>query len=170
MAYRAGTDLILIGSDQNIDIDYRQVQQRFATPIIRATLAPLELTTPGCLLARHYLYNEEPLLQLAGTAPLNTDDWPILEFSARYNLGEKTLGQFQSDNLALLQGSDSPVSLPLTNLGRNRNEIARALHDISSAYQRAGRPREAGTLKKRALEYEAQFIVPSLSQFGAGPS
>lgn len=168
MVYRAGTDLILIGSDQEIDIDYRQVQQRFAMPIIRATLAPLELTTPGCLIARHYLYNEEPLLQLAGTSPLNTDDWPILEFSARYNLGEKTLGQFQSDNLALLNTTSITINLPLTNLGRNRNEIARALHDISSAYQRAGRPREAGTLKARALEYEAQFIVPQ--QNNDGPS
>lgn len=166
MVYRAGTDLILIGSDQKIDIDYRLVQQRLTTPIIRTTLAPLELTTPGCLLARHYLYNEEPLLQLAGTSPLNTDDWPILEFSARYNLGEKTLGQFQSDNLALLNTTNSTVNLPLTNLGRNRNEIARALHDISSAYQRAGRPREAGTLKTRALEYEAQFIVPQQSSDG----
>lgn len=170
MVYRAETDLILIGSDQKIDIDYRQVQQRFATPIIRDTLASLQLTTPGCLIARHYLYNEEPLLQLAGSSPLNTDDWPILEFSARYNLGEKTLGQFQSDNLALLNTTNSTVNLPLTNLGRNNNEIARALHDISSAYQRAGRPREAVTLKKRALEYESQFIVPRQSHDNAGPS
>jgi len=169
MAYRAGTDLILVGSDRELAIDYCQMQRRLENPVLRQTLAPLHLSTPGCLLARHYLYNEEPLLRLAGTSPLNSDDWPILEFSARYNLGEKTLGQFQSENLALLRAVDNPVNLPLTNLGHNRFEIARALHDISAAYLRAGRPREAGNLKATAVEYEAQFNSP-MAQQNAGPS
>lgn len=157
MAYRAGTDLILVGSNQQMRIDYRKVQQRLAIPIIRDTLAPLELSTPGCLLARHYLYNEEPLQRLAATASLNTDDRPVLEFSARYNLGEKTLGQFQNDNLSLITTIDNPVTLPISNLGSFQREIAQALHEISAAYQRAGRPREASKLKITALEYEARF-------------
>lgn len=170
MAYRAGTDLILVGARQTLHIDYQAMQRRLAIPTIRATLTPLEITSPGCLLARHYLFSEETLHKIAGGTALNTDDWSVLEFSARYNLGEKTLGQFQRENLALLKTVDNPVTLPLTNLGRNRSEIAQALREIGSSYQQAGRPREADYIKAAALGYEAPTEATRVDPTRIGPS
>jgi spermidine synthase len=152
MAFRAGSDLILVGAKRDLHLDFRNASERLAIPAVREVLAPLGITTPGCLLARHYLSSEIALRELAGKTRLNTDNRPILEFSGHHLLGEKILGAFERENQALLTAAAERVTLPLANLGDTDREIASALHEIADAYERAGRTRAAQSIRHKTLE------------------
>ncbi len=156
LAFRTGSDLILVGARHELKLDYLSASRRLANPVISQVLNPIGITSPGALMARNYLFSEKALRELAGTTRLNTDSWPVLEFSGHHLLGEKVLGQFMRDNQALLTTAAERVELPLSNLGNNNREIAEALHDIADAYQQAGRSRAADSIRRKALELEAQ--------------
>ncbi len=160
MAFRAGSDLILIGAQKELKLDYRNIRQRLNNSIIGQTLATIGINNPGNLMASNYLFSEKSLRELAGGTRLNTDSWPVLEFSGHHLLGEKVLGAFMRDNQALLSAAAERVELPLTNLGANDNEIARALHEIADAYQKAGRTRASNSIRRTASELEASNSRP----------
>ncbi len=151
MVFRAGSDLILVGGEDPLTFDFTQVKERMQRPVVREALKLAQIHCPSDLLARYYLYNEEPLRQIARGAPLNTDDLPRLEFSARFNLGEKTLGALQSANVAMLTEISDKVSLPVVNLGENNREISQSLQILSQGYARAGRDNVSDYLRKTAL-------------------
>jgi spermidine synthase len=155
MVFKAGTDMIMVGARHDLNFDYQLLRRRFAVPEIQSVFAIIDLPEPSDLIAKHYLYSEEPLKRLAGGARLNTDDRPILEFSARYNLGEKTLGEFQQQNMEALHDVKGRVYLPLTNLGRTPIEVAAALRDIGKGFARIGRFSDAELLMRRAAEVSA---------------
>jgi len=155
MVFKAGSDLIIVGSREPLKFDYLSLRQRFAIPGIRSTLEAIDILSPGDLLASHYLYSEGPLADLAKGAAVNTDDTPILEYAARYNLGEKTLGAFQQENMSILLNVRGKVTLPLVNLGSNDAAIAAALRDLGAGYARAGRKAEAEYFDRTARQLEA---------------
>jgi spermidine synthase len=154
LVFKSGADLIMVGSRKPLVMDYQLLGERLAVPEITKTLQLAGIATPGDLLANHYLFAENTLRKFCAGASLNTDDQPILEFSARYNLGRNTLGRFQRENMAALTGVIDKVFLPVDNLGRSRIEVARALRDIGSGYEKAGRRGEAAHFLKLARDLE----------------
>ncbi len=131
MVFKAGTDLIMVGAQHELNFDYQQLRQRMAFPVIQSVLSNIDIFAPGDLVAQHYLYSEEPLRRLADGARLNTDDRPVLEFSARYNLGENThRGNFSSRTCQALLKVIDKVYLPIVNLGVAPDEIAMSLRDL----------------------------------------
>jgi len=74
----------------------------------------------------------------ASAGLLNTDDQPHLEYSFRYNLGDKTLGQFARQNAAALLQARQKVWLPLDNLGRTPEEVAAALRELGEGFRNNG--------------------------------
>lgn len=156
LIFKSGADLIMVGGQREMLFDYQQLRRRLAIPEIGAVFAGIGIQTPGDLVAKHYLYSEEPLLRLAAGAPLNTDDRPILEFSARYNLGEKTLGEFQQQNLQSLRKVSERALLPIGNLGGTPMEVAAALRDLGKGFARSGRNAEAELFMRRAAEVVAK--------------
>jgi spermidine synthase len=70
---------LLIGSKQPITIDRARLEQRFADPQLRATLADVGLHSPGELLSR-YNASEAELRRVAGDGPIITDDRPAIEY------------------------------------------------------------------------------------------
>ncbi len=158
MLFKAGTDLILVGAHHELSFDYRDLRQRLAIPGVRDALQEVGIGTPGDLVALHYLFSEGPLVPLTEKAQLNTDDRPILEYAARYNLGEHTLGEFQMQNMRMLLDAQSAgkIYLPLVNLGASPAEVATALRELGQGYARAGRSGDAENLMRRAAEIEAQ--------------
>ena len=170
MLFKAGTDLILVGAHHDLALDYQVLSQRLAIPEITSAMREVDIKTPGDLVAMHYLFSEGPLLPLTEHAALNTDDLPILEYAARYNLGENTLGQFQMQNMRMLldaQNSDK-IYLPLVNLGRSPQEVANALRDIGQSYQRSGRPSDGENFIRKAMELERQASNRSPSSHNVG--
>ncbi len=152
MVFKAGTDMIMVGTQFDLNFDYQQMRQRMASAPLQALLRQIELTTPGDLIAQHYLFSQEPLIDLATGSGINTDDRPILEYSAKYNLGEHTLGEFQQRNMQMLMAEADKVYLPITNLGATPQQVAAALREVGAGYARAGRNNEAELFMRRAAE------------------
>ncbi len=154
LVFQAGSDMILVGSKDPVVFDYTQLQQRFKNSDISSLLATLNIDTPGDLIASRYLFAEETLKNFCkDTNFLNTDDRPILEFSARYNLGEKTLGEFAKTNsMMLMKARKGKVYLPIENFGGNAIEVATSLREIGEGYARIGRESDAATFMRRAAE------------------
>ncbi|MDT8442155.1 MAG: fused MFS/spermidine synthase [Desulfuromonadales bacterium] len=158
MVFKAGSDLIMVGAAHDLAFDYRALQQRLTTPGIAKALNAVDIHTPGDMVAFHYLFSEAPLTALTEQAGLNTDDRPLLEYAARYNLGEHTLGEFQMQNMRMLIDAQTSqkVLLPVVNMGDTPTEIARALRDIGESYIRSGRPNDGRNLLRRADQVERQ--------------
>ena len=152
LVFRSGSDLILAGSRQPLMVDYRQVDQRLAVPEIREALALADVASPGELVAMHYLLAEAQLREFSAGAELNTDDRPILEYSAQHNLGKNTLGKFQRENMVALSRVSDKIFLPVKNLGTTRDAVANALRDIAGGYHKVGRGKESAHFMKLAEE------------------
>ncbi|MBU4414038.1 MAG: fused MFS/spermidine synthase [Proteobacteria bacterium] len=79
-------DILLIGKHNEIKIDYQILSERMARfPQIRADLKNLSLNLPPSIFSC-YLLGEEDVQKFTAFSKLNTDDLPLLEFSAPRNL------------------------------------------------------------------------------------
>lgn len=75
-------DLLLIGSADPTPLDLERVRKIWAgSPEIQRQFYEIGLRRPEDLLG-HYLLPREKILEAFGQAPFNTDDRPLLEFSA----------------------------------------------------------------------------------------
>ena len=139
LVFKAGSDLILIGSTSPLKIDYQLMKDRFSNKKIAEIMRSINLRSPGDLIAKHYLFDEETLASLAGNAILNTDDLPTLEYSAHHNIGDKTLGVFQMENMAAINATlPSKTMLPVHNLGSQKQVVVQALREIGAGYAMVG--------------------------------
>jgi spermidine synthase len=85
------TDALLIGSRQKLTtIDYVELQRRMAMPKIRERLAKVEIHSPEDFLSFFYLDNDAVVKFIKGTTGVNSDNNPVLEFSAPKYLLKKT--------------------------------------------------------------------------------
>lgn len=84
-------DLLLIGGKDPLSLDYARLQSRYdSLPGLREDLARLGVHSPLGLLA-DFVLSEEDAAQYAEPATVNTDDLPLLEFSAPESLYADTL-------------------------------------------------------------------------------
>ncbi|RME06673.1 MAG: hypothetical protein D6812_01275, partial [Deltaproteobacteria bacterium] len=90
-----GPQCILVGTDRPLSIDVAAFSRRFHEPAVEAELARVSLREPETLIAFLSL-TEKGLPALVAGVPLNTDDHPILEFSAARNLTLPTIGENQA--------------------------------------------------------------------------
>jgi spermidine synthase len=85
------TDALLIGSRQKLTtVDYVELQRRMAMSKIRERLAKVEIHSPEDFLSFFYLDNEAVVKFIKGTRGVNSDNNPVLEFSAPKYLLKKT--------------------------------------------------------------------------------
>lgn len=154
MVFSAGSDLVIVGAQQELIFDYEALSRRMQVPGIKNALGDIGIHSPGELIAAHYLYSEEPFARLAGNARINSDDQPILEYSARYNLGAKTLGEFQKANTQLVYQYHDKVFLPLLNLGATPLQVAQTLRDLGHGYAKIGKPEAARNFLRKAESLE----------------
>lgn len=157
LAFRSGTDLILVGATSSISFDYLSIKKRLENPRIAATLRLIDITSPGDLLASHFLCSAESLRSFTSTTrQINTDNLPVLEFSAKDTLYLAATGKLQMANInALLEHMES-VSLPLGNLGANNQIIARSLRDIARSFSKVGRDSYASKFMQMARSIESK--------------
>lgn len=75
-------DLLLIGSETEVPLDLERVRQIWSSsPEVQRQFYEIGLEQPEQLLG-HFLLTREKALEAFGKAPFNTDDRPLLEFSA----------------------------------------------------------------------------------------
>lgn len=84
--FSSESDILLIGKNDEIKIDYQIISERMAKfPVISADLERFSLNHPASILGC-YLLGEEDVRKFTMLSELNTDDLPLLEFSAPKNL------------------------------------------------------------------------------------
>jgi len=151
LAFHSGSDLILLASKKQLDFDLGSMRKNLTRPDIRNTLASIGVNRVGDLFARHYLYGSTSLQTFSEGTVLNTDDRPLLEYSAHHNLGSSTLGTFQEANARALIAAKSPkLYLPLSGFGSNNLEISTNLRALGESYARNGQPDQADFFFNRA--------------------
>jgi spermidine synthase len=155
LAFRTGSDLILVGARHTLQFDVGSMTQRMRDPQVAAALRSAGIVTVGDILANHYLCTETSLKSFVGKARLNTDDLPVLEFSARHLVGKNSKGGLQMANISALMDHLDKVALPLSNLGATPPRIARALREIAGSYHRAGKSKQALHFLTKAEEVES---------------
>ena len=81
--WMANSDALLIGSVEELPpIDYREFQKRMAMPKIKQKLAKVDVNSPEDFLSFFYLDNNAVDKFIEGVTGINSDNYPVLEFSA----------------------------------------------------------------------------------------
>jgi tetratricopeptide (TPR) repeat protein len=153
-------DLLLIGAAEPLSLEYTSLRTRYDTiPELREDLRRLGYHSPLGLLA-DFVLGEEDTAQYAQQALLNTDDLPLLEFSAPNSLYVETvdlnralLRAFRRAEGPLVAGMPEEI-LRSAEFRRNLGEafLAKEMwEDARAQYDEALRldPRHAGSLLQR---------------------
>jgi len=110
--WMATTDALLVGSRQKLTtIDYVELQRRMAMPKIRERLAKVDIHSPEDFLSFFYLDNDAVAKFIKGTIGVNSDNNPVLEFSAPKYLLQKA----KPDTLFSFLSLSYESKLPLVN-------------------------------------------------------
>jgi len=121
------SDAILIGTEEKTRINYRELAQRLKDEKLDNDMRMLYVDSVFQFLS-FCMMREEKLSEYAADAVLNTDDYPILEFSAPEGLYSETV----DDNLE--------------SIGQNMELVTPLLHNIGDA-------EETLRVKEKLLEY-----------------
>ena len=110
--WMATTDALLIGSIEELPtIDYRDLQERMAMPKIKQRLAKVDVNSQEDFLSFFYLDNQTVNKLIDGVTGINSDNYPVLEFSAPKYL----LAPVRPDTFLSLLNLSFESKLPLVN-------------------------------------------------------
>lgn len=144
--WRVDQDLILLGSEKPLTLDFAEIERRLGRPGIREDFAPMGNLHAGDVLAR-WLMDEKALAALTASASLHTDDAPTLEFLAPLALRDARVGE---ENSALLEKASLPVSRRLSGA---RGEQRRLVYSLVAAGRPEAAAREFGFLPQSDAWY-----------------
>jgi len=148
--------IILIGSEDPIDINYRLISERFRDAKVKSDLNKIRMAEPFEFVSQ-YSMDKNDLNEYCKETPSNTDDFPVVEFSKTVNIAPDTsalqfifntpdnymkinFGSLPSDSVnRILQAMKTPSS------NRKRmvqQTIENVRHQVRE-YKRTGRTPEA---------------------------
>ncbi len=158
LAFSVAGDMFLVGSDDPLAFDYTRLANLFSRDPFQSLFSSIGLSSPADLMAKVYLFSEKQLAELSHGYPLNTDNHPILEFSARYLLGKSSRGPYVEENYKTLQKAKreatSPLPLSFARLSpESKTVIFRRLYNVFSAQ---GQPHRAADFKARLGQLSTQ--------------
>ncbi|MEW6686502.1 MAG: fused MFS/spermidine synthase, partial [Candidatus Edwardsbacteria bacterium] len=151
---REGGDLLLIGSSEEIQIDWESISEKLRDKKIKEDLSRIEINTPDDFL-KQFLMGEKELTEYAKGGKINSDDNGLLEFSTPRDIYENTLLK----NLLFLGNYRGGLSSQLTNIFPEKLEELKNLreanwHCILAKHQwGVGRDEEGGKELRMALEF-----------------
>ncbi len=152
-------DYLLVGTSSTLTVDYELLARRFAeSAAVREDMAALRLDSPVDLLSMFFM-DEADLARFTSNATVNTDDRPLLEFSAPLALYAQTT-ELNARLLTQARTADLPrlVHIPDGLLEKRRFHFAQlywargekqeALAELGKAP--APEPGDSGSLLERA--------------------
>lgn len=142
-----GVDLVLLGSEEPIDLDLDLVDRRMSELLVRMDLARINVRRPTDVLPLFRLGHDEVGRFVEG-APRNTDDNARVEFSAPKALGLETLGV----NIALISDFLGDPLDYVTPAPADRAETDRLRLDLARSWLKRGRADRAAALAEAALD------------------
>jgi len=146
-------DIFMLGSNEKLTIDYLQVAKRYNIPGIREDMQRLSIREPLALLSC-YLLDEEGVARLTAGSGINTDNRPILEFSAPRSLYLETANS-NHDLLSSFRTEEFPK---MKNFDQQRvTSRASFWYHLGAAYDFKGMPDEARRHYERAISLDTAF-------------
>jgi spermidine synthase len=159
-------DLILLGSSDAVRLDGVKLAAAFqpGNPIGQ-DLKSVQIDDPLDF-ACSYVMDRQDMLSFAGSAALNTDDQPFLEFSLPRNLyGDSSEKGPNSLKTCLLLGNASREDLPPVDLGPAAGaQAARRLLDMAAQCYQRDLFQRAGKMATRALTYQPHLAEAHVLQ------
>jgi len=155
----ANTDIFMIGSNEELRLDYDRLVKKLNMPNIKRLLSEIDLEDPAEFLAT-FIMNEQRTRQYAGDGPLMTDDMPVVEFTGPRSLHVNTI----SPNIAEFVRYREPV-IPYLRLHEGVDQealgseltkkyLAGRLNLIGRAYFAAANFSKAAAYFRKALEVD----------------
>jgi spermidine synthase len=125
-------EILIIGSDQPIKIDFNKLQQRLQEPVIKKALADIEIHNIYSFLSNIW-YLEEDMLKLGSVVPAITDNRPSIEFYL--DLG-KTIGLSGKEKIVFNRTSFNKIADRITGLEYEDKKKLREYYNVMDLYQR----------------------------------
>jgi len=115
-SYITPGDVLLIGSRDSLKIDMERIKQLFNLPAIKKDLASCMINDPASFISNAQV-NRDGLLRFCGNAPLNTDDYPYVEFNAPRGLFHNQTELLDQNYYiySALTDADTTILPPITN-------------------------------------------------------
>ena len=146
-------DIFMLGTSETLTIDYMELAKRYNFPNVREDMLRLNIREPLALLSC-YLLDEDAVKLFAADSRINTDDRPVLGFSAPRNI-YITTANANHDLLSRLKTREFPK---MENFNRER-VINRASfwYHLGAAYDFKGMPSRASHYFDKAISVDASF-------------
>ena len=125
-------EIIIIGSDQPIKIDFHKLNERLQEPEIKKDLADIEISDIFSFLSNIWLLNDK-VIQLGEGFPLITDNHPAIEFYL--NLG-KVIGVPGQERYVFNRSRFDDVVKQITNLSEENRQKFKPYFEAMDLYQR----------------------------------
>ncbi len=82
--WNADNNVFMLGANEPIQIDVSAMEAKMSRPEVASDLARVKLDSPYLILG-HFLFSEKEAREYVGEGPINTDNLPLIEFSAPRN-------------------------------------------------------------------------------------
>jgi len=152
-----GCDTILLGARDSLHLDMERVAERMRKGPVAASLQEVGFTSPASILGTLVVQTEDAH-RLAGPGPVNTDERPLIEFSAP----RSALNYTADENQKILAGIFAPLPPSLLssldpharNEARNMRKALRLVLAAGMARATDGPPKVAEGLLEQAAAAE----------------
>ena len=152
--YATAGDIFMLGGSDKLTIDGLELSKRYDTPGVREDLQSLDIREPLALLSC-YLLGEEDVARFVAGSRINTDNRPVLEFSAPRSLYIETTASLNHKTLVSFRTEEFPMT---KNLNWPRiNRRANFWYHLGVAYDSKSSPDEAHRYYERAISEDAGF-------------
>lgn len=125
-------NMVLIGTQRELEIDFGALRAKFENDRVREDLAHVNVTSAMDFLSG-FVMGEEALARYAGNSRENTDNHPYLEFTPAmaYFVGD----MYRLRNLLDFREARESVLPWLANMGETDEEIAALTEDVQTRYE-----------------------------------
>ena len=137
-------EILIIGSDQPIKIDFNKLNERLQEPEIKKALKDIEISDIFSFLSNIWLLNEQ-VVKLGEGYPLITDNHPAIEFYLE--LGN-VIGIPGQERYVFNRARFDDVAKQITNLSKENRQKLKIHYDAMDLYQRGVMYSNRGQLLK----------------------
>ena len=150
-------DYLFVGSNSKIVIDFEKIQnQLFENEIIKSDLKKLGFDHPFLLIGSTFILETQELKKYAGTGKINTDNLPLLEFSAPKSLylsnESKIFYSLMEYKTKLLPSEIAKVD------NIDKNQIPYLYTELGKVLFEDGQIIHAKYLFEKSLEYNPRYV------------
>ena len=145
-------EMMIIGSDQPITIDFKELKQRMAEPAVAQTLRDIYIPDAHSLLSNIWFLEKE-MLALSDGRSMITDNRPRIEFYLNYG---KVIGREGLERLVFNRTPLAEVRLRISGMEYEDKKRFKQQYQAMDLYQRASSDHPCGSLHQEAEHLQSR--------------